>query len=157
MGALANGFSMSKVMLRNLVLAVLIAAFAAAAPAADQPSVQAPPAPSPYAGQQHRGIKALSDQEVQDLLAGRGMGYAKTAELNGYPGPLHVLELADPLRLSAEQKARTQGVYEGMQARARALGQALVEREAEFDRLFASRGISRAACTWRHTSHRPSC
>jgi Spy/CpxP family protein refolding chaperone len=82
---------------------------------------------------------------VQDLLAGRGMGLAKAAELNGYAGPLHVLELADPLRLSAEQKARTQRLFEAMQARARELGQALLERESELDRLFASRRVSRAA------------
>jgi Spy/CpxP family protein refolding chaperone len=127
------------VFLRHLTVAALAAAFAAAASAAS------PAAPSPYAGQQDREIKALSPEDVQGLLAGRGMGFAKTAELNRYPGPLHVLELADPLRLSAEQKARTQALYESMQARARALGQALVEREAALDRLFASRRISRDA------------
>lgn len=107
-------------------------------------ALAAEPAPSPYAGEQQRRIKALSAADVQDLLAGRGMGLAKSAELNRYPGPAHVLELADRLGLSAEQKARTQAVFEAMQARARALGKALVEREAELDRLFASREISRA-------------
>jgi hypothetical protein len=42
-----------------------------------------------YAGQQTRAIKALSSQEEQDLRLGRGMGLAKAAELNGYPGPMH--------------------------------------------------------------------
>ena len=42
---------------------------------------------------------------VADLKAGRGMGLALAAELNGYPGPSHVLELADKLKLSAEDKA----------------------------------------------------
>ena len=55
---------------------------------------------SPYAGQQQRTIKALSDQEIADLLEGRGMGLAKAGELNSYPGPLHVLQLADRLELS---------------------------------------------------------
>jgi hypothetical protein len=32
-----------------------------------------------------RSIKALSDQQVSDLRAGRGMGLALAAELNGYP------------------------------------------------------------------------
>ena len=49
----------------------------------------------PYAGMQARPIKALSEQQVADLAAGRGMGLALAAELNGYPGPSHVLELAD--------------------------------------------------------------
>ena len=52
---------------------------------------------SAYAGQQSREIKALSDQEVKDLQAGAGMGMAKAAELNRYPGPMHALELADQL------------------------------------------------------------
>jgi Spy/CpxP family protein refolding chaperone len=55
-----------------------------------------------------------------------------------------VLELADRLGLSAEQKARTKAVFDAMEARARALGKALVEREAGLDRLFASRQVSRA-------------
>src|SRR5207244_4142384 len=50
---------------------------------------------SPYAGQQRRSVKALSEQQLSDLQAGRGMGLALPAELNGYPGPSHVLELAD--------------------------------------------------------------
>jgi hypothetical protein len=54
---------------------------------------------SPYAGDETREIKALSPQEVSDLLAGKGMGFAKTAELNGFPGPAHVLELASQLQL----------------------------------------------------------
>jgi Spy/CpxP family protein refolding chaperone len=108
-------------------------------------ALAAEPARSPYAGEQHRDIKALSPSEVQDLLAGRGMGFAKSAELNRYPGPAHVLELADRLGLSAEQKASTKSVFDAMEARARALGKALVEREAELDRLFASREVTRAA------------
>jgi len=107
-------------------------------------ALAAEPAPSPYAGEQHREIKSLSAKEVQDLLAGRGMGLAKSAELNRYPGPAHVLELADRLGLSAAQKAQTKSVFDAMDSRARALGKALVEREAELDRLFASRQVSRA-------------
>jgi hypothetical protein len=59
-------------------------------------------AQSPYAGMQMRLIKALSEQQIADLKAGRGMGLALPAELNGYPGPIHVLELSDELGLSAE-------------------------------------------------------
>ena len=57
-------------------------------------------AQTPYAGMQTRSIKALSDQQIADLRAGRGMGLALAAELNGYPGPSHVLELADKLDIS---------------------------------------------------------
>ena len=64
-------------------------------------------AQTPYAGMQTRGIKALSDSQIGDLQAGRGMSLALAAELNGYPGPLHVLELADKLGLSAEQRGKS--------------------------------------------------
>ncbi len=59
-------------------------------------------AQTPYAGMQTRPIKALSEQQMADLSAGRGMGLALAAELNGYPGPVHVLELADKLNLSPD-------------------------------------------------------
>ena len=69
---------------------------------------------SPYRGQETREIKALSAQEVSDLLAGKGMGFAKAAELNGYPGPKHVLELAGPLALTPEQVEGTRAIFNDM-------------------------------------------
>jgi Spy/CpxP family protein refolding chaperone len=99
--------------------------------------------PSPYAGQQAREIKALSSAEQADLLAGKGMGLAKAAELNGYPGPSHVLELAADLALSAEQRERTQALWQTMDARAKALGQQVIDAERELDALFASKQVTR--------------
>src|SRR5581483_6020910 len=58
---------------------------------------------SPYAGQQSREIKSLSDREIDGLKNARGLGLAKAAELNGYPGPMHVLELADALNITGDQ------------------------------------------------------
>src|SRR5262245_36186825 len=75
-----------------------------------------PHAATPYAGLQDRQIKALSDQQIADLRAGRGMGLALAAELNGYPGPLHVLELADALQLSEPQRTETKRLFEAMKA-----------------------------------------
>jgi len=95
-----------------------------------------------YAGQQTRDIKALSGQEVQDYLDGKGMGLAKAAELNRYPGPAHVLELAAPLNLSAEQKQRTQDLFNRMQKKAANLGRLLVEEEQKLDRLFSTRTVT---------------
>ena len=93
-------------------------------------------APSPYAGDERREIKALSAQETSDYLAGRGMGLARAAELNGYPGPMHVLELAEPLALTAEQRSRTQRLFESMRTEAIAAGRALVDEERTLDALF---------------------
>lgn len=99
-------------------------------------------AQSPYAGQESRQIKALSRQQVRDYLDGKGMGYAKAAELNHYPGPRHVLDLAKELGLTQEQKARTQLLFDSMKARAVDLGKQLVEKEKELDRQFSNASIS---------------
>jgi Spy/CpxP family protein refolding chaperone len=94
---------------------------------------------APYAGQQARGIKALSETEVADLLAGAGMGYAKAAELNRYPGPMHALEHAEALGLTAPQREALAALMARHKAEARAIGAKLVEQERELDALFASR------------------
>ncbi len=60
--------------------------------------------PTPYAGFQSRPIKALSEQQIADLKAGRGMGLALAAEMNGHPGPMHVLELGERLALTDAQR-----------------------------------------------------
>jgi hypothetical protein len=91
----------------------------------------------PYAGQQQRDIKSLSPDEVSALLAGEGMAFAKAAELNGYPGPAHVLEHAQALRLGAGQLASSKALLETHKARARQLGAALVDAERALDRAFA--------------------
>ena len=96
------------------------------------------PSPAtPYAGQQSRAIKALSEQEEKDLLAGAGMGLAKAAELNRYPGPMHALELADPLGLSPEQRAQLTSLMRRHKAEARKMGERVVALERELDALFA--------------------
>ena len=101
-------------------------------------------AQTPYAGMQTRAVKALSEQQVSDLTAGRGMGLALAAELNGYPGPSHVLELADQLELSANQRDRIKALFESMKAEAQPLGSKLIAQETELDRLFATHSISPA-------------
>ena len=97
---------------------------------------------SPYAGMQQRPVKALSDQQLSDLRAGRGMGLALAAELNGYPGPLHVLELADQLQLSADQRRRMRELIDQMTAEAVPVGEKLIEREKALDQAFAGRRIT---------------
>lgn len=99
-------------------------------------------AEAPYAGMQARAIKALSDQQIADLQAGRGMGLALAAELNGYPGPAHILELADKLDLTPDQRARVQGLFDAMKAEALPLGSRLIEQEAALDRQFAMHTVT---------------
>jgi Spy/CpxP family protein refolding chaperone len=105
-------------------------------------SAAAANAQTPYAGMQTRPIKALSEQQMADLSAGRGMGLALAAELNGYPGPVHVLELADKLNLSADQRASIQRLFDAMKAEAVPLGSKLIEQEADLDKQFAGRTVT---------------
>ena len=98
----------------------------------------------PYAGLEQRTVKALSDQQIADLRAGRGMGLALPAELNGYPGPAHVLENADALGLTLDQLARTKSLFKSMQAEAVPLGEQLIKQEMTLDHLFAEHRIDAA-------------
>ena len=115
----------------------IVAALAAAGAAQAQHN-----SASPYAGLERRTVKALSDEQIADLRAGRGMGFALPAELNGYPGPIHVLELADRLRLTGEQRTRMQELHAVMKAETVPLGERLISQEAELDRQFATRAVT---------------
>lgn len=99
--------------------------------------------PSPYAGMEGRSIKALSEEEIAGYRAGEGMGFAMAAELNGYPGPKHVLELVAELELTPDQIEATQGAFDEMHAAAVSLGERLVKAEEGLDRLFADGQVSR--------------
>lgn len=96
-------------------------------------------AQSPYAGWQNRGIKALSDQQIDDLRQGRGMSLALPAELNGYPGPKHILELEPQLHLSSSQKQAIDQAFSNMQAEAQAAGLRVLEAERQLEALFVTR------------------
>jgi Spy/CpxP family protein refolding chaperone len=102
---------------------------------------------TPYAGFQKREIKALSPEQTADLRAGRGMGLALAAEMNGHPGPMHVLEHAERLQLTVAQRQTMEALMQGMRRDAIAAGEALIAAEAELDRLFASATIDDRRCT----------
>jgi hypothetical protein len=124
----------------NPLLVLLLLAFAlAAGPSLAQSQQQ------PYAGLETRSIKALSDQQIADLRAGRGMGLALAAELNGYPGPMHVLELAESLDLSGQQRAKMQELFAAMKAEAIPLGERLIAQEADLDKQFVGKTITPAS------------
>jgi hypothetical protein len=98
----------------------------------------------PYAGHQARPVKALSEQQIADLRAGRGMSLALPAELNGYPGPFHVIEHAGALALTPSQLAHVRLLYTGMKGEAVALGERLITQETELDRQFSDRTVTGA-------------
>jgi hypothetical protein len=97
---------------------------------------------SPYADFTDREIKALSGAEIEGLLNGDGLGMALPAELNGYPGPKHVLELGDMLDLSPDQVREVTTIFEEMSTEAKSIGEQIVELERELDRSFADGTIT---------------
>ena len=109
------------------------------------PNVAAAQTQQPYAGLETRQIKALSDQQIADLRAGRGMQLALPAELNGYPGPAHVVELADSLSLSDAQRSKAQELFAAMKAETIPIGEKLIAQEAALDRQFAARTVTEAS------------
>lgn len=117
-------------MLRTLSL-IAGMALASAATASDGHSHS-----KPYAGQENRQISTLSEADIAALEAGQGWGLALPAELNGYPGPLHLLELVEEIELTAEQIAEVESVFKAMRTEAMTLGRQYLEAERAVDRLF---------------------
>jgi Spy/CpxP family protein refolding chaperone len=129
----------------NFVLKTMLAALIATAFGCTSFSSSDGVSANTYAGQQTRQIKALSSSEQQDLLEGRGMGLARAAELNGYPGPMHTLEHARSLDLSDAQAKETKSLMQRHKAAVRALGKRLVDEERNLDEQFAFRTITAQA------------
>jgi hypothetical protein len=88
-----------------------------------------------------------AQERANGLRKGRGMGLAQAAETNGYPGPLHVLEMEKSLGLKPAQRRETQLLFNSMQARAAKLGEKLLREEAALDGLFAGQRASPAELT----------
>ena len=92
---------------------------------------------SPYVEQLDSPVRGLSSSEVDNLLNGKGAGYARMAELNGYPGLRHVLDLSSQLNLSSKQKTKIQAAFEEMQSQAKTIGKTIVSKEQKLSEAFA--------------------
>lgn len=118
--------------MRAVAVLALVASLATpiAAQHAHRPPVSA------YAGQEGREIAALSADDIAQLARGGGWGFALPAELNGHPGPMHLLELLAELGLSEAQTSAIQAIFERMRAEAVAEGTRFVTAERALDQLF---------------------
>lgn len=94
---------------------------------------------SPYAGQESRKISSLSPDDIAELERGSGWGLAKAAELNGLPGPAHLLEMKDEIALSSSQVVQIEAVRDAMRIEAKTYGQQLIELERALDDGFKER------------------
>jgi hypothetical protein len=97
---------------------------------------------SQYAGEEKREIKSLSEMDIEELRNGGGWGLAKAAELNGVPGPAHLLEMKDKIDLSARQVGIIENLFEKMKRKAIPLGIELITLERELNSHFADGTIT---------------
>ena len=93
---------------------------------------------SPYAHAQSAEVVSLSEAEVRALRSGEGMGLARAAELNHFPGPKHLLEFASALGLDEAQVERIEEIFSAMRTQAVSKGEAILEAERHLAHLFAS-------------------
>lgn len=107
------------------------------ATAAEKPSYR-----SNYTGQETRSIKSLSDDDIKQLQRGQGWGLAKAAELNGLPGPAHILQMKQEISLTGEQQAKIQAMFDDMKAKAIPLGKRLIKLEKKLNDEFANNIIT---------------
>ena len=89
-------------------------------------------------------IRGLSEREIEDLRAGRGMGLARAAELNGYPGPRHLLDLveAGKMRLTTQQLQAVERLFNQMSLQARGLGEKILDEEQALEAAFRQGSIT---------------
>jgi len=97
---------------------------------------------SEYAGEEKRAIKSLSETDIEELRNGRGWGLAKAAELNGMPGPMHLLEMKDKINLSVKQINAIEALYNKMKQEAIPLGHEVIDIEKELNNHFADTTIT---------------
>ena len=121
-----------------LVLPMLMLGFAAQAGDTQHSQV------SKYTGQENRTIKSLSPEDIAELKRGGGWGLAKAAELNGVPGPAHLLEMKDEIPLDDEQASAITKIYHAMKSQAIEQGQKLIVLEQKLERHFQNRTITSA-------------
>jgi Spy/CpxP family protein refolding chaperone len=105
-----------------------------------------PTADSPYAGRYDpaAAIRALTPEEVAQIARGEGAGFALPAEVNGVPGPRHVLDLGHDLGLSHEQRARVQAIADEMRAAVVPAGQRYLDAERALEEAFRAGTLSEA-------------
>jgi len=99
----------------------------------------------PYAGMQERPIKSLSDADIRELKRGGGWGLALAAELNGMPGPVHLMELKDRIPLTAEQVQQAQSLVLDMRKAAIPAGERLIAAEAALEAAMAAGSVDEAS------------
>ena len=98
---------------------------------------------SKYSGEENRAIKSLSAKDIAELKRGGGWGLAKAAELNGVPGPAHLLELTDQIRLNPVQVEKITRLFLNMKHHALEKGERLIVLEQKLENHFVAGTINK--------------
>ena len=136
----AFNFSLENTLKTNLLLLIFSICLPLSSLAQHSHEVQ-----TPYAGMQNRAIKSLSDNDINELRRGAGWGLALAAELNGMPGPTHLLELKDQIPLASEQVAKTKVLLDEMRKAALPAGERLIDAEKALEAAFTNGKIDESS------------
>lgn len=126
--------------MKKVLLVIPVLMFGAPAQASDTQHSHV----SKYAGQEMRTIKGLSLDDIAELRRGGGWGLAKAAELNGVPGPAHLLEMKDEIPLDDTQVSAITKIYDQMKAQAIEQGERLIALERRLESHFQNRTVTDA-------------
>ena len=96
---------------------------------------------SPYVPLLDAPIRGLTSEQIRDLREGNGAGFALPAELNGFPGPKHVLDLSDELGLTDEQRSRVQAVRARVMEQAPVQGERVLQAHQRLEEAFRNRTV----------------
>ena len=121
----------------------VVASFLPACAPSDVPVAAVPT--SPYVDQLNNPIRGMTLDEITNLETGAGSGFARAAELNGYPGPRHILDFQEDLDMSKDQLEQVRALFDEMNAGARALGEEILQMETDLELAFREGTIDEAS------------
>lgn len=98
---------------------------------------QAPQPSATMAQSAQAGHHAFLEMERQAIEHGEGFGMALAADRSGYPGPKHVLELKEELKLTPEQVAAMGKLIAEMKQKAVERGREVLNAEQRLEQMFA--------------------
>lgn len=110
------------------------------------------PTPSGYVHLFQTEVRGMSEELIQTYRTGGGGGVALLAELNGHPGPRHILDLADDLELTSEQLEQIQALIDVIQPEAIQIGEAILAGEAALEEAFRQQTIDERSLEARLTN-----
>jgi Spy/CpxP family protein refolding chaperone len=100
-------------------------------------SQAAQPGPASTASPAEASHHAFLEMERQAIERGEGFGMAMVADRSGYPGPRHVLDMKDQLKLTPQQTAALEKLFAEMKRKAVERGHEVLNAEARLQQMFA--------------------